>query len=432
MLRSILFTPLAILMISTSFQTQAIEFDELGHVAVKSATKCFDQNNVDQLVRSLNQSNDPEDEQVILAKISGMAGHRTRSEEQANTPHLHVVTAFDENYAPHAAATFSSALIARYGATTKITFHVMEEPREAKQLSSTTRNKLQNILDRFGRGLANIEFLTFDESLLSQGLYSVYMGQIRGGAGSYSSLSVTDSQESDFSHGPVFMTWPLSIMYKIFIPEVFSKYFGQDEHRVMWLDTDTVVLQDLSEMFKTPFGESQTISGVMDPFAYDQKTRHLGLSTNDVYINAGVIGFNPQLDLVSYTKSIKHWVSKGYSALFPEQDLLSGSQAGHIQQLSGQWNQFGYDTTSPDWNEFAHLPSIIHFAGSKPWKLSDSSLWHTVPNQYNSFEALYWTYRSLGGFVPEEIQNTNDSSAQNTSQLYNIKLSQGSSVDNEV
>ena len=231
----------------------------------------------------------------------------------------------------------------------------------------------------------------------------------------------TKRQESDFSHGPVPMTWPLSIMYKILIPEVFSKYFGQDEHQVMWLDTDTVVLQDLSEMFKTPFGESQTISGVMDPFAYDQKTRHLGLSTNDTYINAGVIGFNPKLDLPSYTQSIEYWISKGYSTLFPEQDLLSGSQAGHIQLLPGQWNQFGYDTTSPDWGEFAHLPSIIHFAGSKPWKLSDSSLWHTAPNQYNSFEALYWTYRSLGGFVPEEVQDANDSSAQKKSLLYNLE-----------
>jgi lipopolysaccharide biosynthesis glycosyltransferase len=143
------------------------------------------------------------------------------------------------------------------------------------------------------------------------------------------------------------------------------------EDRVLWLDVDTLVDADLTDLWNADLGDN-IVAGVPDRYAY----RFPEIS-HDRYINAGVL-----------LMDLKKWREEGLTELskmmvntrqltYGDQDVINYLCDGRILYLGGEYNYSAF-TLSKD----VTVPLIWHFAGHpKLWehggrdKLPHQKLW---------------------------------------------------------
>lgn len=170
-------------------------------------------------------------------------------------------------------------------------------------------------------------------------------------------------------------TWSIYTWYRVLLPHVLSN----DIHRVLYLDADTVVAGDLSELFTIDM-DKKAIAGSIDPESYNQETFvRCGYDSSKKYICAGVMLMN--LDYWrehNLTDAVINWGRKNNDRIkFPDQDTINylcrdtkiilplqyGIIGGFFQKE--QYYQ------KPFINELRNAiksPRIIHYAGQAPWK----------------------------------------------------------------
>ena len=141
-----------------------------------------------------------------------------------------------------------------------------------------------------------------------------------------------------------------------------------DEHRILWLDSDTIVLRDITELFTMPMN-GYVYGGVEEP------KKSLGIFH---YINSGVLLCN--LDLIRKmdveTKLISELNCQKYH--FPDQDVINLFNQGHILVLS---SHYGLSVCS----EPCDNPKILHFCAEKKYR----SHWAWVKNEQAAFPERY-------------------------------------------
>ena len=122
----------------------------------------------------------------------------------------------------------------------------------------------------------------------------------------------------------------------------------KDEKMVLWLDIDTIVDDDISDLFETNM-EGFYYAGAVEP----NKSQGIFL-----YINTGVVLCN----LVELRESLKEAEMIGflnvYAYDFPGQDVLNLLCQGRIRQMSSEYNTNAFVTP-------CYRPKIIHFAAFK-------------------------------------------------------------------
>ena len=185
--------------------------------------------------------------------------------------------------------------------------------------------------------------------------------------------------------------------YRLKIAELLPQY-----EKVLYLDIDTVVLQDLKELYKTDLGENyiggvHSASYVINEKNTKQYYDSIGIPDMKYYINAGVILWNlKQIRKENITSKLLAMCKNQYR--FMDQDIINLVCYGKIKHLDFKYNvmtsfksrfldvpelsQKVYDCYGKENVENAIIhPVIIHYVSDeKPW------------NNKNIWLGKYWQY----------------------------------------
>lgn len=167
-----------------------------------------------------------------------------------------------------------------------------------------------------------------------------------------------------------------------------------DVEKIVYLDADLVVLDDISKLFDLDLGQNILgavrdigTAGMVSGYAVGEAERlsSLGIPSGIDYFNSGVL-------LMDIAKMKDHVTLEGYSRWindhqpsYPDQDFLNSAFAGSVLFLPMEWNVL-FDSEGIRVKEIASWapqdllhgylearlkPSIFHYAGPlKPWMQS--------------------------------------------------------------
>ena len=246
---------------------------------------------------------------------------------------IHLCTAADKNYQLPLTALVNS--VYKNSAHTPCVIHVL-----FNELSDVYRNKL---IKKYKK--TNISFDFIDMS----------------------------KYEFDF-HGLDMQHWTRAIFYRIMIPEIFK-----DIERILYIDGDTLVLNDLYEFFNMNMPDDKLMVMVVDRFSY--KNRIPVLKTTN-YFNSGMILFDiNKCRSFEFSKKCIQWIfDNSQIAKFPDQDAINVVCDGKIERVNNIYNkQFATNDTI----NLKTLPVIAHFlSATKPW----------MPKSPIKYSHLYRTY----------------------------------------
>ncbi len=131
--------------------------------------------------------------------------------------------------------------------------------------------------------------------------------------------------------------------------------------RVIYLDCDTVVNCDLTELFNVEL-TTEVFAGSYD---IDKKT----VAINPTYINAGVlvIDLNNMREQNLESEFLKYTQENFNTILYGDQTIINEVCKGNIKVVDDTWNVQTSDFMNR--SNFTHKPKIIHYiAKNKPWK----------------------------------------------------------------
>ena len=177
--------------------------------------------------------------------------------------------------------------------------------------------------------------------------------------------------------------FPLTAYYRIFAPLVIP----QELERVLYMDVDMIVLDDISKLWHTDIGDK--IFGAVQDF---QKVvscswggipnyKELGLAPDTKYFNSGLLLINAKAwRAVDLTSRIFRCLDENKQYInFPDQYGLNVAMANQWFELDPRWNWFANFETKG--------PYIIHFLDVKPIFKS----YRSVPY----YQTLFYTYLHL-------------------------------------
>lgn len=205
----------------------------------------------------------------------------------------------------------------------------------------------------------------------------------------YHPIIINDHQ---FDNAPVPDRYPKTIYYRLLA----YKYLPKNLKRVLYLDVDVLVINDLRNFYNLDFEDywyaaaSHVALDVTDSL---NKIR-LGNYDAETYYNSGVMLMNlPAIrehvkaeDIVGYIRI------KNLALFLPDQDILNGLYGQHIKQVpdelynyDARMNPLYYAKSNGEWDldwVIDHT-AILHFCGrDKPWR----------PEYKERFSGLYKHY----------------------------------------
>jgi len=199
--------------------------------------------------------------------------------------------------------------------------------------------------------------------------------------------------------------------------ETYFRYFILDfmpeYEKVLWLDADLVVLQDIGELYSTQLYE-YSVAAVRDldvigtyktnPHVKKYMDQKLGIRHPYQYFQAGVMLLNLKKIRKCYSAKDFVQMTMGYPWRMMDQDILNKALQGSCLELHQKWNvvmdwqycgkrrtdllrNAPYDL----WSRYLsarEAPAIIHYAGGwKPWTLPDCD-----------FARFFWDYARRSPF----------------------------------
>ena len=140
--------------------------------------------------------------------------------------------------------------------------------------------------------------------------------------------------------------WSYMAMMKCVLSDLFP-----NEQRILWLDCDTIVEDDITDLFNLDMGEN-FYAGALEP-----KKSH-GMFK---YINTGVLLVNlKMLHMCRKEQEMCMYLNR-YSIDFPDQDVINLLCQGRIQEIDSEYN-------ASAWTYRCSHPKVIHFAAMKGYK----------------------------------------------------------------
>jgi lipopolysaccharide biosynthesis glycosyltransferase len=187
-----------------------------------------------------------------------------------------------------------------------------------------------------------------------------------------------------FEKFPTYMQTSRIIYARLLIPCWFSPTVG----RVLYLDTDTLVLDDLTPLWKMDM-QGAVIGAVLD--GLDPQLKRAAAGVHDLprvrdYFNSGVL----LIDLDRWraervSERALKYLAEYPEPRFPDQDALNVVCDGRWKKLDQRWNFQDHHKTSFADMSSKQRPAIVHFVtGAKPWN----------PSSLNPNAALYDEFRS--------------------------------------
>lgn len=198
-----------------------------------------------------------------------------------------------------------------------------------------------------------------------------------------------------------YSVWSIYTLYRLFLP----RCLDADVKKVLYLDCDVIVNDDLDELFSIDLTD-KAIAACVDPQTYnDEVFERLGYSRDKKYICAGVLLMNLDYwrknnlsqEIIEYMKLNPDKI------LFLEQDAMNylccDSKIVLPAKYGVQVSFFRDEKIVQDhlreMLELIDNPSIIHYAGYQPWVYCKNKALHSK---------LWWdTFRSLKTFRKVEL-----------------------------
>lgn len=170
-------------------------------------------------------------------------------------------------------------------------------------------------------------------------------------------------------------------LYRLGIPD-----FVPDD-RVLYLDSDTMVLGDLSEFYETDLGD-KIIAGAIDTGITKEHIRIIGGQSGSTYLNAGVLLMD--LKKLRQMEITKKWLTMMNKTHYPahDQDIIFLTLTGKFKVVDPIYNcSLSTRHDMPD-----EEVKILHLAGdkSKNWiySLPKAHLWTIAEEQYQEYKAV--------------------------------------------
>ncbi|MDR1383305.1 MAG: glycosyltransferase family 8 protein [Planctomycetaceae bacterium] len=261
-------------------------------------------------------------------------------------PFFHIAIASDWNYLPHAGTVFRSIY---QNQRHPLFFHLMTiDPKVADD------PKIRQLFDEMNSEICQAEILLIDEH------DSFLAAQPQGGVTPYQSA--------------------------------YLRFIASDQihaDRILYLDCDTIILDDLEEIFSLDFG-NKTIAAVPELFAgafiFE---KGFGLR----YFNSGVMLINAKLWRENHlTEKIIHFMKYRFNKLnenkkhYGDQDILNIFFQGQVVYLHPRYNLVNpvllrrWYFSGKLFDDAVTHPAIVHFAGgTKPWNYWDG---HPLADKY--------------------------------------------------
>lgn len=143
-------------------------------------------------------------------------------------------------------------------------------------------------------------------------------------------------------NGPNFVNkWAWIVLIRTALAKIFP-----DLDRLLTLDVDTLIVEDISGLWNMPLGRNY-LAGTMDlPLARDER----------IYVNAGVVLWNLEQIRKDHIddRMIEAINSRNYA--YPEQDCLNDICEGRIYLLNGIWNSGAFSRDNG-------TQKVLHYAG---------------------------------------------------------------------
>jgi len=157
-------------------------------------------------------------------------------------------------------------------------------------------------------------------------------------------------------------SFPLTVFLRIFAPYMIE----QDADRLIYIDVDTIVQDDISKLWNMPLGDHiigavQDYSETIDcKWAGIPNYKALGLAGDSKYFNSGVLLINPKKwRAENITNQVIDTLIKYKEfVVMPDQYGLNVVFANKWLELDPKWNWFA--------NKEDEKPSLIHFVEIKP------------------------------------------------------------------
>ena len=278
---------------------------------------------------------------------------------------------------------------------TKSKHWVAERPETSKDIVSVVIASDNNYAPHLGALIASIidnfskeRFL--DLIILDGGISDSSKDFLRKLMSQNSSIQFLELS-SEFSNQSTHMHFSKATFYRLILDKLIT-----DREKVLYIDCDTIVLDDVTKLFDTDLGDN-AIGAVFDYIMHhfcqmgvrsidftgglkskDYLQNYVGLRDWDRYFQAGVILFNldkmRKMDLSDVM--IKALLDKRY--WFLDQDILNKYFLGKVTYLDPSWNVVNcgheiYDGLSQkqiqELQQAEKAPKLIHYAGfeTKPW-----------------------------------------------------------------
>ena len=184
--------------------------------------------------------------------------------------------------------------------------------------------------------------------------------------------------EKDIEKLPVYAKrYPVEIYFRIFA----SKYLPKNLDRILYLDSDTLVINKLNELYNMDFEENYFIATThIKKILHKFNEIRLGMDKDEPYINTGVLLMNlNELRNIKIEKEVINFIQKNERKLMlPDQDIISSIYGNKIKLIDdlkynlGDRNLNNYNLNNPK-NKIGikwirKNTVIIHYFGrNKPW-----------------------------------------------------------------
>jgi lipopolysaccharide biosynthesis glycosyltransferase len=199
-----------------------------------------------------------------------------------------------------------------------------------------------------------------------------------------------------------------------------NDYLPGELDRVLWLDSDLLILEPIAPLLELPADES-ILHAVRDPFipsvssAFGVRDWHrLGLDRATPYFNAGVLS----VDLRRWReagiagRALNYLETYGRSVYFNEQEALNAVVGDAWTPLDDRWNTSANPMHARRQRPGGTGPAVLHFAGrAKPWNLPGMG---AVQEQYFHYldrtpwcgqrPPRTWANRMLGWYLGSDLR----------------------------
>lgn len=197
-----------------------------------------------------------------------------------------------------------------------------------------------------------------------------------------SKIDTIKSKLKDVYHFSVIM------YYRLFIPSLFPQY-----DKILYLDCDIAVVDDISKLFKTKLG-NKLVGACADKIVASQKffrsyvENAVGIKSYKKYFSSGVLLMNlKQFRKNHIEENFIYLINKyNFDVVAPDQDYLNFLCRNKVKFVDGRWNKQSLP------NNTKGKTSIAHYAlYKKPWQydnvLNDEYFWQYA-NQCKSYEKI--------------------------------------------